>query len=186
MSPLRRILVAGLPAAGLTVAASLALAGAPAVAVEDHAARPVAMATPSTDADRGNADYATPTGNANATTPAGAKPAGTKPAGAKPAGTVSPTGPTRGHGGYGGESPATTPPTSKPTPTPSASTPTANVDTVPPGVKGTVTPSPSGGVSAGHALPVTGAPMSAIVTLGVLMVAGGAASVWYTRRRRSA
>jgi LPXTG-motif cell wall-anchored protein len=45
---------------------------------------------------------------------------------------------------------------------------------------------PSGGVSAGHALPVTGAPMGTIVTLGGLMVAAGAASVWYTRRRRSA
>jgi LPXTG-motif cell wall-anchored protein len=33
---------------------------------------------------------------------------------------------------------------------------------------------------------VTGAPMSAIISLGTLMIAGGAASVWYTRRRRSA
>jgi LPXTG-motif cell wall-anchored protein len=49
----------------------------------------------------------------------------------------------------------------------------------------TPTPTTSGGVSAGHALPVTGAPMGAIISLGVLMVAGGAASVWYTRRRRS-
>jgi LPXTG-motif cell wall-anchored protein len=45
---------------------------------------------------------------------------------------------------------------------------------------------PGGGVSAGHALPVTGAPMGAVVSLGALMVAAGALSVWYTRRRRNA
>jgi hypothetical protein len=44
----------------------------------------------------------------------------------------------------------------------------------------------SGGVSAGHALPVTGAPMGTVVARGAVMVAGGAASVFYTRRRRSA
>jgi LPXTG-motif cell wall-anchored protein len=180
MIPLRRILVAGLPAAGLTVAASLALAGSPAVAIEDYAARPAVMVTPSAGDDRGTTDYGTPAGNGNGT-PAG---------GGTTGGGATPTGPTRGHGGYGGESPTPVPSTSKPTPVPSTTTPTAHVDTVPPGVQASETPAPapsiSGGVSAGHALPVTGAPMSAILTLGVLMVAGGAASVWYTRRRRSA
>jgi LPXTG-motif cell wall-anchored protein len=33
---------------------------------------------------------------------------------------------------------------------------------------------------------VTGAPMSTIIAVGALMVAGGGASVWYTRRRRNA
>ncbi|HEX5202535.1 MAG TPA: LPXTG cell wall anchor domain-containing protein, partial [Actinoplanes sp.] len=49
----------------------------------------------------------------------------------------------------------------------------------------TPTQSTGGGVSAGHALPVTGAPTGAIISLGALMVAAGAASVWYTRRRRA-
>ncbi|GIE93411.1 LPXTG cell wall anchor domain-containing protein [Paractinoplanes rishiriensis] len=169
MSPIRRILVAGLPAAGLTVAASLALAGSPATAVEDHAARPVALTTPCTAADRDKCDYGTTAGGNVSDAPGG--------------------GPTRGQTGYGGESPApSTPATTSPAPTPSAS-----VDTVPPtspGVLSSETPAPtpsiSGGVSAGHALPVTGAPMGTIVTLGAVLVAGGAASVWYTRRRRSA
>jgi LPXTG-motif cell wall-anchored protein len=188
MSSLRRILVAGLPAAGLTVAASLALAGSPATAVADHGARPVVTATPCAASDRDKCDY----GNAGNGTSAGG--AGTPATGG--AGTPATGGHTRGHGGYGTVTttpPATTPATTKPTPTPSTTTPTGNVDTVPPTgvspsvtIQGGVTPTPSGGVSAGHALPVTGAPMSAIISLGTLMIAGGAASVWYTRRRRSA
>lgn len=191
MSPLRRILFAGLPAAGLTVAASLALAGSPATAMEDHAVRPVLVVTPCTQADRDNCDYGTPGGAGTATTGGGDT--------AGPPAVVA-TAPTRGHGGYGTTSPTpTTPATTKPSPAPSTTTPTGNVATTPPSttptspgvsIQGSETPAPapsvSGGVSAGHALPVTGAPMGAIVTLGALMVAGGAASVWYTRRRRSA
>ena len=88
--------------------------------------------------------------------------------------------PTRGNNGYGSVSPSTAP------------TPSASVDTVPPGVSpSSATPSaaattPGGGVSAGHTLPVTGAPMGALVSFGGLLVAAGVGSVWYTRRRRSA
>ena len=88
--------------------------------------------------------------------------------------------PTRGSNGYGSVSPSTAP------------TPSASVDTVPPGVSpSSATPSaaattPGGGVSAGHALPVTGAPMGALVSFGGLLVAAGVGSVWYTRRRLSA
>jgi LPXTG-motif cell wall-anchored protein len=174
MSATRRILVAGLPAA-----AALALAGSPALATMDHPAlgRPAATATPCAQTERDKCDY-----------------------GATGAGTATPSGGhTRGHGGYATTPPATTPPatpsTTTPTsPAPHGTSPSAHVDTVPP-TKATSpgttilgaspTPTTSGGVSAGHALPVTGAPMGAIISLGVLMVAGGAASVWYSRRRRS-
>ena len=103
----------------------------------------------------------------------------------------------RGHCGYGTPTPTatvsaqeTTPPGTAPTRGHTGyPTPTASVDTVPhttpPGVQDTVTPSP-GGVKGEHVLPVTGAPTSAIVSLGAILVAGGAASVYYTRRRRSA
>ena len=51
-------------------------------------------------------------------------------------------------------------------------------------------PAPSqstpGGVSAGGTLPLTGAPMGLTMAIGGLMVAVGAAAVFYTRRRRSA
>jgi hypothetical protein len=175
MSPLRRILVAGLPAAALSVATSLALAGSPAAAAEHHAGRPMLATTPCAEADRDKCDYG----------PAGTGPTAT-------GGGVS-GGPTRGHGGYGSTAPTpSTPATTQPTP--SQPTPTASVDTVPPTspsvtIQGSETPTPtpsiSGGVSAGHALPVTGPPMGTIVTLGALMVAAGATSVWYTRRRRN-
>jgi hypothetical protein len=45
---------------------------------------------------------------------------------------------------------------------------------------------PGGGVSAGGTLPLTGAPAGLTVGAGVLLVAGGASAVWYTRRRRRA
>lgn len=184
MSSLRRIVAAGLPTAGLTVLTALAISGAPAVAATSvQAVRPAVAATPCADADRANCGY-------------GATETPEQP-GAGPATTT----PTRGKPGYGSEAPATTPPATTPTTTPTttpattAPTPTANTDTVPPGVNNSsVTPStpaaapatPGGGVSAGHNLPVTGAPMGAVISLGVLMVAAGGASVWYTRRRRSA
>ena len=172
MSTLRRIVTAGLSSAGLTVLTALTLSGAPAAAASsDHAVRPVGAATPC--ADRGNCGY-----GATETPGAGESPATTTPAATVSAATA-PTGPTRGHPGYGTVSP----------------TPTANTDTVPPSVSpSSVSPStpaaaattPGGGVSAGHALPVTGAPMGAIFSFGALLVAAGAASVWYTRRRRNA
>jgi LPXTG-motif cell wall-anchored protein len=170
---LTRRLAAGLPAAGVTVLAALALTGAPAAATGDESAarakQPAVMTTPCSDVPRGEkcaygyGDDETPADNDATPDDNGA-------------------GPTRGNGGYGGESP---------TPSPSPSTPTASVDTVPPGGESPA-PSPStststpGGVSAGGTLPLTGAPMGLTVGLGALMVAAGAAAVFYTRRRRSA
>ena len=167
MNSLRRIIAVGLPTAGLTVAAALAL-GTPALATADQLGRPVTAAT--TEAPtRGNDGYATPA--ATDTAEPTASPAATD------------EGPTRGNPGYGSTAP-TTPATTSPTPG-------VSVDTVPPGVSPSsaapaVTTTPGGGVSAGGALPVTGAPMGALVSVGALLVAAGGASVWYTRRRRTA
>jgi LPXTG-motif cell wall-anchored protein len=169
---LTRRLAAGLPAAGVTVLAALALSGSPAAATGDEfaarAGQPAVMTTPCADVPRGEkCDYGndeTP-GGATTTTPDDNNPTATP--------DDNGAGPTRGNGGYGGESP----------------TPSASVDTVPPGGEspapspGTSTP---GGVSAGGTLPLTGAPMGLTMALGGLMVAGGAAAVYYTRRRRSA
>ncbi|MET0415057.1 MAG: LPXTG cell wall anchor domain-containing protein [Actinoplanes sp.] len=159
MSSLRRILAVGLPTAGLTVFTALALGGSPAAAgpADQVVAYPAVAVTPSTSDD----------GYGNAA----------------PDATDEPTDdtPTRGNNGYG-----------TPSPTASSPTPTASTDTVPPGVSpttatpGAAATTPGGGVSAGHELPVTGAPMGAIVSMGGLLVAAGVGSVWYTRRRRSA
>jgi LPXTG-motif cell wall-anchored protein len=172
---LTRRLAAGLPAAGVTVLAALALTGSPAAATGDESAarakQPAVMTTPCSDVPRGEkCDY----GYGDDETPADND--------ATPDDNGAGAGPTRGNGGYGGESP---------TPSPSPSTPTASVDTVPPGGESPA-PSPStststpGGVSAGGTLPLTGAPMGLTVALGGLMVAAGAAAVFYTRRRRNA
>ncbi|MCU7725863.1 LPXTG cell wall anchor domain-containing protein [Actinoplanes sp. KI2] len=161
MSANRRILVAGLSAA-----AALFFAASPALA----AAHPAATAPPCAEGRRDGCVYVDQDGV--------------------------PAGDTRGTGGYGvlPTTPSTTYPTS---PVPSTTAPTAHVDTVPPtttpvtsspspsGVKGAMVP-PKNGVSAGHALPVTGAPMGTIVAVGALMVAAGGTAVWYTRRRREA
>lgn len=155
MSLHRRITV-GLPAAGLTLFAALAMSSAASAspAVDAPVRLPAAAATETPDDTRGGDGYgATETPDVADT-----------------------TAPTRGKPGYG-------------TPSPTPSTPTASTDTVPPGVSPTsAAPSastPGGGVSAGS-LPVTGAPMGTLVTIGGLLVAAGATSVWYTRRRRSA
>jgi LPXTG-motif cell wall-anchored protein len=202
MSVSRRMAVAGLPAAGVTVFAALAFTGGPAVAVGDTAARPI-MTTPcaqdsrttcgygddavspgatSTGHTRGHSDYGTttPPGTGPATTPPGTGPA-TTPPGTTPPGTSPTTPPV-------GTAPATTPP---------GTSPTGGTDTVPPtGVSPTTyspygsvprpTSSQGGGVSAGSTLPVTGPPMGTVISIGGLLVAAGAASVLYTRRRRSA
>jgi hypothetical protein len=194
MSSTRRILLAGLPAAGVTVFAALALNVAPAMAAGDTA-RPAAMTTPC--GDRTTCAYGTPGAANGGYTHGGTKPAATTTGDTAPGATTPATTPvtapatattsgsgthTRGHGGYGNVSPSTTP---------TSPTPTGNTDTVPPGGVSPSSASPSassygGGVSAGHALPVTGAPMGAIVSVGGMLVAAGAASIWYTRRRRSA
>jgi LPXTG-motif cell wall-anchored protein len=188
MSLTRRMIAAGLPAAGVTVLAGLAFSGAPAVAAPADVAglRPVAMATPCSGGYRANCAQ----GYGNET-PSGTLPTTTAPAPVHTASTHSApttTGPatthTRGHGGYGGVSPATTPPTT---------TPTGHANTVPPGgvSPSTATPvptvtKPGGGVSAGSALPVTGAPTGALASLGGIMLLAGAGAVFYTRRRRNA
>jgi len=190
MSHTRRMIAAGLPAAGVTVLAALALSGAPAAASPADVAgiRPVAMATPCSGGYRANCAQGygneTPVGTLPATT----RPATTQPAPALTAGTPAGTSPgtthTRGHGGYGGVSPATTPPTT---------TPTGHANTVPPGgvSPSSATPAPTvskpgGGVSAGSALPVTGPTTGALASLGGLMLLAGAATVFYSRRRRNA
>jgi LPXTG-motif cell wall-anchored protein len=188
MSFTRRLAV-GLPAVGVTALAALAFAGAPANAQTGDAGRaglPAVMTTPCSgdartkcDAD-GNAagyGYGDDIPNDNATDDNG---------GADVNGGADDNGSgddDRGNPGYGGESP---------TPSPSETTPTGTTDTVPPGGESpAVSPSPStstpgGGVSAGGTLPLTGAPMGATITVGTVLVAGGAAAVWYTRRRREA
>ena len=186
---LPRRLTAGLPAVGVTVLAALAISGSPAFATGDESAararQPAVMATPCSEVPRGEkcdyGDDTTPDNNGTSPDDNGTKPDDN---GAKP--DDNGTGPTRGNGGYGTESP-----------TPAPSTPSASVDTVPPGGESPATsPAPygsapgggvsAGGVSPGGTLPLTGAPMGLTAALGGLMLAGGAAAVFYTRRRRNA
>jgi LPXTG-motif cell wall-anchored protein len=181
---LTRRLAAGLPAAGVAAFAVLAFASSPASAASADsvgaAGRPAVMASPTcTDEPRSKCGYgyhAAPDHN-------GAAPAGSDTAG--PGADDNGNTDHRGHpgSGYGSVSPSTSP-------TPSASTPTGNTDTVPPGGVSPTTLAPSetpgGGVSAGGTLPLTGAPMGLTLAFGALLVAAGAGAVWYTRRRRSA
>jgi len=173
---LTRRLAAGLPAAGVTIFAALALSGAPASAAPGdpaaRAAQPAVMTTPCTGSSR---ECPTGYGYHSAVPTDTATSAGT-----------SDHGPTRGHPSYGGVSPSSSP-------TPSATTPTGVVHTVPPtGVSPTTVPppAPSPSKSRGHGvspagnLPLTGAPSAGVVGLGALLVGAGAAAVWYTRRRR--
>ncbi|HEV7961032.1 MAG TPA: hypothetical protein VGP57_00695 [Actinoplanes sp.] len=168
---LTRRLAAGLPAAGVTIFAALALSGAPASAAPDdpaaRAAQPAVMTTPCTGSSR---ECPTGYGYDDADVPNGTA-------------TSAGTGHHRGHPSYGGVSPSSSP-------TPSGTTPTGVVHTVPPGGVSptTVAPSPSkstgGGVSPAGTLPLTGAPSAGVVGLGALLVGAGAVAVWYTRRRR--
>ncbi|GGL06500.1 LPXTG cell wall anchor domain-containing protein [Mangrovihabitans endophyticus] len=88
----------------------------------------------------------------------------------------------RGNPGYGGVSPTTAP------------TPSATINTVPPTTSPTTSPAttapaagPAGGVSPDEAtLPLTGSQAGVTLGVGALLIAGGAAIVWYTRRRRNA
>jgi LPXTG-motif cell wall-anchored protein len=177
MSATRRILAAGLPAA-----AALVFAASPALAMESHVAKPAVTASPCADGQRDKCDYDA-TGAGTADNPGDDNQSDDTPG----TGATAPTsgGHTRGHGGYGTPAPTT----------PATPSPSAHVDTVPPtstspSVQGVVTPSPTtstpgGGVSAGHALPVTGPSMGTMASVGGVMVALGIASVWYTRRRRT-
>ncbi|WP_127506759.1 LPXTG cell wall anchor domain-containing protein [Actinoplanes solisilvae] len=168
MSSIRRIVAVGLPVAGFT--AALALGVSPALATEatvDQAARPVVAAT----------GYGTPDA--------------TEPDATEPVTTTDDEAPTRGQGGYGtptpaGESPDTDTPTrGNPGYAPSTPAPSVSVATVPTTTPGTAPATTAPGVK-DATLPVTGSPMTAVMTAGGLLVAAGAASVWYTRRRRGA
>ncbi|AEV87956.1 Neurofilament medium polypeptide [Actinoplanes sp. SE50] len=179
MSFVRRLAV-GIPAAGVTAFAALAISS-PVLAASFDAAHPAVHAS----ADRGNAGYGA--ASPATTTPAATAPAATTPAAGGPTATVVATTPpaavspaaaspdtvggTRGHAGYGEVSP------------------TGGAKTVPGGVSPTEVPSPittkGSGVSSGS-LPLTGRPVGATVAVGAVLVAGGAGALWYTRRRKSA
>jgi hypothetical protein len=197
--------VAGLPAAGVTVFAALALTGGPAVAVGDTAARPILAspcaqdsrttcgygddagtpAGPGADHTRGQNGYGTtppdttPPGTPPGTTPPGTPPDTTTPPGTPPETTTPP--------GTDNVPPGTTtPPTTTPVTSPTGTSPTGVTDTVPPTTYGTVPRPSQGGEFEADNLPVTGPPMGMVISLGGLLVAAGAASVLYTRRRRGA
>jgi LPXTG-motif cell wall-anchored protein len=189
---------AGLATVGATVLAALALGGAPATAADVAVKAGHAVVTPSPDTgdQRGNAGYGGTVKEAPPTTTA---PAATTPA---PGGTLgkpatATTGPTRGRPGYTsthGESPTPPPGTTSPTPptgTPTPSAPTGNVKVLTPNGVSSQTAAPvlgssPGGAGVSSGLPLTGAPVGGTLALGGLMLAGGAAAVWYTRRRRNA
>ncbi|GIE80410.1 hypothetical protein Aph02nite_63600 [Actinoplanes philippinensis] len=189
---------AGLATVGATVLAALALGGAPAMATDVVQKAGHAILTPSPDpADqRGNPGYGGTVQQVPGTPGVTTAPAvaSTTPA---PAGTVrtittAPTTPARGHSGYA-STPPTTPPAMSPSPSVSESLPTGTVKSSPgTGLQSAnAQPRPSAsaanqGVSVGRNLPVTGAPLTGTLTVGGMLVAGGATALWYTRRRRSA
>ncbi|WP_433791625.1 hypothetical protein [Actinoplanes sp. CA-252034] len=183
---------AGLATVGATVLAALALGGAPAMATDVVQNAGHAIMTPSPDPgdQRGNPGYgtvqqvpATPV----VTTPPTVAATTPAPAGTVKATTAAPTGgPTRGRPGY-------SPSPSAPAPSVSESLPAGGIKSSPgTGVQSaTAQPRPSvsaagQGVSVGTTLAVTGAPLGPTLGLGGLMVAGGVAALWYTRRRRNA
>lgn len=216
MSVKRRLAAAGLPAAGVTVFAALALTGQPASAATVDSSALAARSgvvvglTETCDPDqRTKCGYADPddagytpgddgdgtsNGGSNGGTGNGS---GDSDGDDNGSGTGNGTGAgtddddDRGNGGYGGESPS-------PRPTPST-TPSGGTDNVPPGGEGPATTPPGGagpdevpngnGNGGGGTLPVTGAPMAALTTIGGLLTAAGAAlcfGVWYNARRRRA
>jgi hypothetical protein len=166
---LTRRLAAGLPAAGVTAIAALAFAGTPAFATGGGTAQGAQpTATASASCDRGEKCDGYGYGGGGAAAPTTAVPNDNATAGGNDD--------TRGNGGYGSQSP---------TPVPSESTPSGGTDTVPPGGELPETVPPSGGVNAGT-LPLTGPPMGTMISVGAVLLAGGALAVWYTRRRREA
>jgi LPXTG-motif cell wall-anchored protein len=172
---LTRRLAAGLPAVGVIALAALAFAGPPASASEGAGAvgarQPAAMSTPCAADSRAKCDDAGKDGYGGT-------------------GNETEAPDDRGNPGYGGESPtpgtSTTPTGGTDTVPPTTVPPTGTTETLPPGgVSPTTAGTQGGGVSAGE-LPLTGAPVSATITVGAVLVAGGMAAVWYTRRRREA
>ena len=172
---LTRRLAAGLPVAGVTILAAVALGGAPASATPEdaaaHAAQPAVMTTPCVGDHRECPGYGYDHSAAPGET------------------ATDDNGGVRGNAGYGTVSPSTTPTS----PTPNQTTPSGGTNTVPGSVSPTTVPphapSPSashpGGVSPGT-LPLTGSPSVGVISLGALLVAAGAGAVWYSRRRRNA
>jgi hypothetical protein len=192
MSVKRRLAAAGLPAAGVTVFAALALTGQPAnAAVVDgsaFAARQSVVAGLAATCDpneRTKCGYTAPDGytagdNGDDTPADDSDTGGGAGNGPDASGNDDDV---RGNGGYGGESPSPAPST----------TPSGGTDEVPPGGAGPAT-TPPGGAGPdtvpngnGGTLPLTGAPMGALTTIGGLLTAAGAAlcfGVWYNARRR--
>ena len=228
MSVKRRLAAAGMPAAGVTVFAALALTGQPASAAPVDssalAARPgvAVLAAPVAGGERGSDGYGDDTAGNNGSDDSDAgydngsddngsgagngsddngsgdngsddngsddNGAGNGAGNGSDDGTAG--GDDRGNDGYGGVSPS-----SSPTPSPSASSPGGGTDNVPPGGVSPTTTAPGGGAGpdsvpgsgGGDTLPVTGAPMALVSTVGGLLVAFGAIAVWFSgRRRRSA
>ncbi|HET9516320.1 MAG TPA: hypothetical protein VFO77_01205 [Actinoplanes sp.] len=168
MSVKSRLAAAGLPVAGLTVFAALALTGQPASAAVEAVTAPqgvaAGLAAPCTPGPRTTCGYGYTT------------PADDDTATDDDTGTGAGAGPDdddRGGPGYGGESPAPT------------ATPDVVPSTTPPGGAGPAEV-PNG---RGDILPVTGAPMGTLTAVGGLLTAAGAAlcfGVWLNARRRRA
>lgn len=186
MSVKRRLAAAGMPAAGVTVFAALALTGQPASAAPverpvpalvQRATEPTATCDASArikcgygdtdDSDYGSDDNG-PGANGSDDNDSGADNA---------------VDDDRGNDGYGGVSPSTAPTTASPTPSTTRSS--GGKDEVPPGGEAPATVSPGSG-AADDILPVTGAPVAAITTVGALIAAAGAAILVGLRRRRNA
>ncbi|GAA2903820.1 hypothetical protein Acy02nite_52540 [Actinoplanes cyaneus] len=199
MSLVRRLAL-GLPAAGVTAFAALAVSWPSLAAGAAPAAYPAVTASP----DRGGAGYGaeqpattaptatvvTTTPPAVTTAPTTTAPATTAPTtAAPPAASVAATGAaaaspdtvggTRGHSGYGGASVM----------------PTGGAQSVPGnGVDNETVPSPTvsksvsaqGGAVSSGSLPLTGEPVGATITVGALLIAGGVGALWFTRRRTTA
>ena len=188
MSLKSKLVVAGLPAAGVTVIAALALAGQPASAAPADLAvvrtstglsalencDPVARLTGAEchdnlddargmDPGYGYGDDNGGTGNGNG-------------------------GPTRGDGGYGGvdnHSPSPSPNTPG---GPGAETPTPSAPASPRGSGGVSpdeVPLTSNGTGAGDTLPLTGGPVAWYTLAGAILIAGGFVARFLTRRPRA-
>jgi hypothetical protein len=200
MSVKRRLVAAGMPAAGVTIFAALALTGQPASAAsvdssilaarQSTVAGLLATKAACVEGERIKCDYGSPADTADGgDTPADSGGTGTgaglddsdNDTTGSGSGAADDDG--RGGDGYGGVSPYPSPST----------TPSGGTDNVPPGGEKPTTAPPGGAKpdsvpnGGGGTLPLTGAPMGAITTIGGLLTAVGAAlcfGVWYNARRR--
>lgn len=204
MSVKRRLVAAGMPAAGVTIFAALALTGQPANAAsvdssilaarQSTVAGLLATQAACVEGERIKCDYGVPADTVD-TADDGDTPTDSDGSGSgtglddsddDTTGSGSGAGDDDGRGGdgYGGASPYPSPST----------TPSGGTDNVPPGGEKPTTAPPGGAKpdsvpngNGGGTLPVTGAPMAAITTIGGLLTAAGAAlcfGVWYNSRRR--